>query len=85
MPLINDTDSTSTAPPSALCSKPPRYSEPLNGCFSLQQAVVGRRHVCVPFQLSGLREILKDLGSYNNGPDQYIKAFISVIPTFELT
>jgi hypothetical protein len=55
-----------------------------NGCFLLQQAVVGRSQVCVPSQLSDLREIKKDLGSYTDTPDQYIQAFISVIQTFEL-
>jgi hypothetical protein len=46
--------------------------------------VVGRGRVYVPFQLSDLREIIKDLGSYTDTPDQYIRAFISVIQTFEL-
>jgi hypothetical protein len=46
--------------------------------------VVGRGWVYVPFQLSDLREIKKDLGSYTDAPDQYIQAFISVIQTFEL-
>jgi hypothetical protein len=47
--------------------------------------MVERGQVYVPFQLSGLREILKkDLGSYTDAPDQYIQAFISVIQTFQL-
>jgi hypothetical protein len=46
--------------------------------------VIGRGWVCVPLQLSDLREILKDLGSYTDAPDQYIQAFISVIQTFKL-
>jgi hypothetical protein len=46
--------------------------------------VVGRGQVYVPFQLSDLREIKKDLGSYTDTPDQYIQSFISVIQTFEL-
>jgi hypothetical protein len=62
-----------TAPPSALSSKPPQYSEPPTGCFPLQQAVVGRGKVYVPFQLSDLREIKKDLDSYTDTPDQYIQ------------
>jgi hypothetical protein len=37
-----------------------------------------------PFQLSDLREIFKDLGSYTDAPVQYIQAFISVVQTFEL-
>jgi hypothetical protein len=45
--------------------------------------VVGRGRVYVPFQLSNLREVRKDLGSYSDGPDQYIQAFTSVIQTFE--
>jgi hypothetical protein len=40
----------STAPPSALPSEPPQYLGPPNGCFTLQQAMVGRRRVYVPFQ-----------------------------------
>jgi hypothetical protein len=63
---------TPTATPSALTSKPTLYSEPLNGCLPLQQAMVGRRRIYVPFQLSDLREIKKDLGSYTGAPDQYI-------------
>jgi hypothetical protein len=50
----------------------------------LQQAMVGRGRVYVPFWLSDLREIKKDLGSYTDAPDQYIQDFISVIQTFEL-
>jgi hypothetical protein len=46
--------------------------------------VVGRGRVYVPFQLSDLREIKKDLDSYIDASDQYIQAFISVIQTFEL-
>jgi hypothetical protein len=68
-----------SAPPSE-----PQYSGPPNGCFPLQQAVVGRGRVYVPFQLSDLREIKKDPGSYTDAPDRYIQAFISVIQTFEL-
>jgi hypothetical protein len=58
----------------ALASKPPQYSEPPNGCFPLQQAMVGRGRVYVPFQLSDLREIKKHLDSYTDAPDQYIQA-----------
>jgi hypothetical protein len=39
---------------------------------SLQQAVVERGRVYVPFQLSDLKEIKKDLDSYTDTPDQYI-------------
>jgi hypothetical protein len=46
--------------------------------------MAGRGRVYVPFQLSDLREIKKDLGSYTDAPDQYIQVFISVIQTFEL-
>jgi hypothetical protein len=46
--------------------------------------MVGRVWVYVLFQLSDLREIKKDLGSYTDGLDQYIQGFISVIQTFEL-
>jgi hypothetical protein len=43
-----------------------------------------KREVHVPFQLSDLREIKKDLSSYTDAPDQYIQAFIPVIQSFEL-
>jgi hypothetical protein len=46
--------------------------------------MVGRGRVYVSFQLSDLKEIKKDLGSYTDAPDQYIQAFVSVIKTFEL-
>jgi hypothetical protein len=46
--------------------------------------VVGRGKFYVPFQLSDLREIKKDLGSYTDALDQYIQSFIFVIQTFEL-
>jgi hypothetical protein len=39
-PLTNDKTPVPTAPHSALPSKPPQYSEPPNGWFPLQQAVV---------------------------------------------
>jgi hypothetical protein len=55
-----------TAPPSALPSKPPQYSEPPNGCFLLQQVMIGRGRVYVPFHLSDLREIKKHLDSYTD-------------------
>jgi hypothetical protein len=74
----------STAPASAPSTEPPQYSGPPNECFPLQQALVGRGQVYVPFQLSDLREIKKDLDSYIDASDQYIQAFISVIQTFEL-
>jgi hypothetical protein len=44
---------------------------------------VGRGQVYVPFQLSDLKEIKKDLGSYADNLDQYIQVFITVIQTFE--
>jgi hypothetical protein len=62
-----------------------QYSEPPNGCFPLQQAVVGRGRVYVPLQLSDLKEIKKDLGRYIDAPEQYLQAFISVIQTIELS
>jgi hypothetical protein len=41
-PLTNDKAPVLTVPPSTLPSKPPQYLELPNGCFPLQQAVVGR-------------------------------------------
>jgi hypothetical protein len=46
--------------------------------------MVERGKVYVPFQLSDLKENLKDLDSYTDEPDQYIQDFISVIQTFKL-
>jgi hypothetical protein len=46
--------------------------------------VVERGQIYVLFQLSNLRKIKKDLITYTDAPDQYIRAFISVIQTFEL-
>jgi hypothetical protein len=53
-------------------------------CYTLQQAVAGKGQVSVPFQLSDLKEIKKDLDSYADNLEQYIQAFITVIQTFEL-
>jgi hypothetical protein len=75
-PLISDKapipTAPSTTPHSASPSKPPQNLEPPN--------------ICSPFnkQLSDLREITKDLGSYTDAPNQYIQAFISVIYTCKL-
>jgi hypothetical protein len=45
----------------------------------------GRKRVSLcHFQLSDLREIKKDPGSYTDAPEQYIQTFISVIQTFKL-
>jgi hypothetical protein len=52
--------------------------------LSPQQAMVGRGRVYVSSQLSDLREIEKNLGSYTDAPDQHIQAFISVLQAFEL-
>jgi hypothetical protein len=46
--------------------------------------MVGRGRVYVHFQLSDLRAIKKDLGSYTDTPGQYTQAFVSVVQTFEL-
>jgi hypothetical protein len=81
---------TMTKPPSLLLHplpyllSHPNIQNLLMGASPLQQAMVGREWVYVTFQLSDLREIKKDRGSYTDTPDQYIQAFISVIQTFEL-
>jgi hypothetical protein len=67
-PLTND-------PPFAIPSKPPQYSEPPNGCFPLQLAMVRRGQVYVSFQLSDLREIRKDLSSYTDAQSNTPKPF----------
>jgi hypothetical protein len=45
---LSVTRPTPTAPPSALPSKPPQYSKCPNGCFPLQQEIVGRGQVLCP-------------------------------------
>jgi hypothetical protein len=64
---------TPAAPPSALPSKPPQY--PLNGCFPLQQIMIGKGRVYVSFQLSDLREIKKHLDSYTDAQTNTSKPF----------
>jgi hypothetical protein len=54
---LSMTRPTPTAPPSAPPSKPHQYPKCPNGCFPLQQVMVERGPVYVPFQLSDLREI----------------------------
>jgi hypothetical protein len=82
-PLTNHKAPVLTASPSALSSKAHQYSEPHNGCFPLQQEMVGRGQLYVPLQLSDLRDIKKkkDRRSYTEATDQYIQAFISVVQT----
>jgi hypothetical protein len=58
---ISMTRPTPTAAPSP--SKPPQNPKHPNGCFPLQQVMVGRGPIYVPFQLSDLRENLKHLNS----------------------
>jgi hypothetical protein len=53
---------THTVPPSALPSKPPQFSEPPNGCFPLQQAMVGRGQVLFPLPVIRSKRDLKRPG-----------------------
>jgi hypothetical protein len=73
-------------------SAPPLPSYPATSCpqhhptglYPLQLIPGGdRSHV--PFRLSELKEIKKDLGNYTENPDQYIQAFREVSQNFELS
>jgi hypothetical protein len=68
-----------------LPSKPPQYSEPLNECFPLQQAMVGRGQIVCPLPVIRSKGNLKTSKQLYWCPDKYIQAFISVIQTFQLT
>jgi hypothetical protein len=54
------------------------------GLFPLQ-LIPGGDRAHVPFRVSELKEIKKDLGNYTENPDQYIQAFREVSQNFELS
>jgi hypothetical protein len=54
------------------------------GLYPLQ-LIPGGDSIHVPFTLSELKEIKKDLGNYTEKPDQYIQAFREVSQNFELS
>jgi hypothetical protein len=54
------------------------------GLYSLQLIPRGDR-AHVPFRVSELKEIKKDLRNYTESPDQYIQAFREVSQNFELS
>jgi hypothetical protein len=68
-----------------LPSKPPQFSEPLNECFLLQQAMVGRGQVLCPLPVTKSKGNLKTSKQLYWCPDKYIQAFLSVIQTFQLS
>jgi hypothetical protein len=49
------------------------------------QLIPGGDRAHVPFRVSELKEIKKDLGNYTENPDQYIQAFREVSQNFELS
>jgi hypothetical protein len=49
------------------------------------QLIPGGHRAHVPFRLSEIKEIKKDLGNYTENPDQYIQAFREVSQNFELS
>jgi hypothetical protein len=57
-------------------------------CYPLQPVPRERgghpERIHIPFRLRELKEIKQDLGRFTDDSDQYIKAFITVIQTFEL-
>jgi hypothetical protein len=54
------------------------------GLYPLQ-LIPGEDRAHVPFRVSELKEIKKDLGNYTENPDQYIQAFREVSQNFELS
>jgi hypothetical protein len=46
--------------------------------------VAGRGRIYVAFRLSDLKEMKRDLGNYTDNPDQYIKAFLTIIQSYDL-
>jgi hypothetical protein len=68
----------------------PPYSATLHpqhhptGLFLLQ-LISGGDRAHIPFRLSKLKEINKDLGSYSRNSDQYIQTFRKVSQNFELS
>jgi hypothetical protein len=49
------------------------------------QLIPGGDKAHIPFRVSELKEIKKDLGNYTGNPDQYIQAFTEVSQNFELS
>jgi hypothetical protein len=49
------------------------------------QLIPGGDRAQVPFRVSELKEIKKDLGNYTENPDQYIQACREVSQNFELS
>jgi hypothetical protein len=49
------------------------------------QLIPGGDRAHIPFRMSELKEIKKDLGNYTENPDQYIQAFREVSQNFELS
>jgi hypothetical protein len=49
------------------------------------QLIPGGDRAHIPFRVSELKEIKKDLGNYTKNPDQYIQAFREVSQNFELS
>jgi hypothetical protein len=73
-------------------SAPPLHTYPATshtrhhptGLYPLQ-LIPGGNRAHVPFRLSEIEEIKKDLGNYTENPDQYIQAFREVSQNFELS
>jgi hypothetical protein len=49
------------------------------------QLIPGGDRAHIPFRVSELKEIKKDLGNYTENTDQYIQAFRKVSQNFELS
>jgi hypothetical protein len=78
--------------PSDVLSAPPLPSYPAishtrhcpTGFYPLQ-LIPGGDKTHIPFRVSELKEIKKDLGNYTENPNQCIQAFREVIQNFELS
>jgi hypothetical protein len=77
----SNSPSTPLLPPYPVTSHTRR---PPTGLYLLQ-LIPGGDRAHVPFRVSELKEIKKDLGNYTENPDQYIQTFREVSQNFELS
>jgi hypothetical protein len=78
---LSDAPSAPSLPPYPATSHTRHHP---TGLYPLQ-LIPGGDRVHVPFRVSELKEIKKDLGNYTENPDQCIQAFREVSQNFELS
>jgi hypothetical protein len=78
---LSVTNPFQSRPPYTTTSCPSHCSTGLNSLW----LILGRDRAHIPFRLSELKEIKKDLGSYNENLDQYIQAFKEVSQNFKMS